>query len=65
PDVEEESINDGRLTIAYDQEGNLCAIQKGQASGLKVEEIMEMVKMGKEKVPEIREMIRGALEKNG
>ena len=65
PDVEEESINDGRLTIAYDQEGNLCAIQKGQASGLKVEEIMEIVKMGKEKVPEIREMIRGALEKNG
>jgi len=57
PVTEEEKVIDSRLTVATDEKGNLCALQKGGQEPLTTEEIDEMVKIGIEKCNELRKAL--------
>jgi len=57
PITEEEKIIDARLTIATDQNQNLCAMQKGGDSPLTEEEISKMTDIGIKKCDELRKAL--------
>ncbi|MBI3840373.1 MAG: exosome complex component Rrp42, partial [Thaumarchaeota archaeon] len=52
PNSEEEGVMDMRITITTDDEGNVCASQKGEASTITAEQVLEAadtsIKIGKE-----------------
>jgi exosome complex component RRP42 len=54
PWLEEEQIMDARLSIAIDDDGNICAIQKGGSGYFSPKQVMEAAKIAKEKIEEIR-----------
>jgi exosome complex component RRP42 len=62
PTWEEESIMDARLTAVYDSEGRLCAMQKGGSGGLKIDDVFQIVDVGKAKYLDIRKKIVEAVE---
>ncbi|MHA2297526.1 MAG: exosome complex protein Rrp42 [Candidatus Hodarchaeales archaeon] len=63
PSLEEERIADTRFTCAFTEEGRLCAVQKGLNGTLKQDQVMEMVKLGKEKCLEhINEIKENSIE---
>ncbi len=41
PDAEEESAMDMRITITTDEDGNVCASQKGEASGILPQQVLQ------------------------
>jgi exosome complex component RRP42 len=56
--LDEEYVMDARLTIALDQNGNICAIQKGGGSGyFTKEEIVEASKIALKKTEELRKLV--------
>ncbi len=56
--LDEEHVMDARLTMALDQNGNICAIQKGGGSGyFTKEEILEASKIALEKTKELRKLV--------
>jgi len=57
PWLEEEQIMDARLSIAIDDYGNICAIQKGGSGYFTQEQVLEAAKIAKEKVEEIRKKL--------
>jgi exosome complex component RRP42 len=57
PWLEEEQVMDSRLTMAFNNEGNICAIQKGGASGFTQQQILEGMKLAKEKAAELRKKL--------
>jgi len=57
PWLEEEQVMDSRLTMAIDDDGNICAIQKGGSGYFTPEQVLEAAKIAKEKVQEIREKL--------
>jgi len=61
PALDEEKALDSRITVATDQEGHICAMQKGDIGGFSLDEIMWAVKLSKAKGQEIRTMIKEAL----
>jgi len=58
PGLEEEQVMDARLTITIDDNGNICAIQKGDSGYLTLKEILEATKIAMEKVKEIHKEIK-------
>jgi exosome complex component RRP42 len=54
PISEEEKVIDARLTVATTSKGDLCAMQKGGDAPLSKEDIMQMIKIAKEKTNELR-----------
>lgn len=54
PTGEEEKAYESRLTVAFIEDGTLCAMQKGGDEGLTAEEIMQMVDIAHEKSQELR-----------
>ncbi|MEM5872152.1 MAG: exosome complex protein Rrp42, partial [Candidatus Aenigmatarchaeota archaeon] len=58
PNLEEEDVMDGRLTVTTTSDGNICALQKGGACAFTFENIEEALKLSIEKGNEIREMIK-------
>jgi exosome complex component RRP42 len=54
PWLEEEQIMDARLSIAIDDDGNICAIQKGGSGYFSPKQVMEAARIAKEKIEEIR-----------
>ena len=54
PWLEEEQVMDSRLSMALNDEGNICAIQKGCAGYFTQEQILEGMKIIQEKVAELR-----------
>ncbi len=58
PCLEEEEVLDARLTVGYSQNGNIVAMQKGGSGSFTQEEIVELVKRGREKAA----WLRGFLE---
>jgi exosome complex component RRP42 len=63
PTAEEETVMDARITFATDDEGNLCAGQKGNPGAFSLEQIMLAAETARTKGNEIRELIRGALSR--
>jgi len=53
PWLEEEQIMDARLSMAIDDDGNICAIQKGGSGYFSPQQILEAAKIAGEKAEEI------------
>jgi exosome complex component RRP42 len=57
PWLEEEQVMDARLSMAIDDEGNICAIQKGGSGYFTPEQVLETSKIAREKAEEIRKKL--------
>jgi len=56
--LDEEQVMDARFTIAMNQDGNICAMQKGGGSGyFTKEEILDAVKIASKKTAELRKIV--------
>jgi exosome complex RNA-binding protein Rrp42 (RNase PH superfamily) len=47
-------VMDARLTMAFNDEGNICATQKGGAGSFTQQQISEGMKLAQEKAAELR-----------
>jgi len=56
--AEEEAVIDARLSIAINDEGNICAIQKGLSGYFTQQEIIEASKLAREKAVELRKKLK-------
>ncbi|MBN1682555.1 exosome complex protein Rrp42 [Candidatus Bathyarchaeota archaeon] len=54
PNADEEEVMDVRLTITFDEDGNICTMQKSGSAGLTTDEIKKCINIAKAKAPEIR-----------
>jgi len=57
PWLEEENVMDARLTITFEKEGKICALQKGGSGHFTPKQILEAVKIASEKSEELRELV--------
>ncbi len=57
PWLEEEQVMDARLTITTDDDGNICAVQKGGSGYFTSKQIMEAAHIAREKAAEIRKSL--------
>ncbi len=57
PSFEEELVMNARLTIATDDDGDICAIQKGGSGYFSPEQIIEIAKITKDKAKEMRKKL--------
>lgn len=62
PSLDEERALDTRLTVATDQDQNVCAMQKGDVGGFTLEEIMWAVRLSKVKGEEIRALAKEVIQ---
>ncbi|WP_456367371.1 exosome complex protein Rrp42 [Thermococcus sp.] len=62
PNLDEERVMDGRLTITTDETGHISSVQKGEAGAFKLEEVMYAVEVALEKGREIREKVLEAVK---
>jgi exosome complex component RRP42 len=58
PILDEERVMDARLTVATDQKGDMCALQKGGFGTFTPDEIFEMVGRGAKKAKELRKYLK-------
>jgi exosome complex component RRP42 len=58
PWLEEEQVIEARLTMAFNDEGNICAVQKGRAGFFTQQQILEGMKLAKEKAAELRKKLK-------
>ena len=58
PWLEEEQAIDSRLTMAFNDEGNICAIQKGGAGYFTPQQILEGEKIAQKKAVELRKKLK-------
>lgn len=58
PLSEEEKSSDARLTVALNDKDIICAMQKGGETPLTSGEIIKMISLAKEKVKELRKILR-------
>jgi exosome complex component RRP42 len=57
PWLEEEQVMDARISIAFDDDENICAIQKGGSGYLEPKQVFEAAKIAKEKSTEMRKKL--------
>ena len=57
PWIEEEQVMDARLTMAINDEGNICAVQKGLSGYFTPQQILEASKIAQEKSAELRKKL--------
>jgi exosome complex component RRP42 len=57
PSKEEEEVMDCRLTVTFTDEGNICAMQKGEPGPLTPEEAVRAVEIARTKYNEIRDRL--------
>jgi exosome complex component RRP42 len=58
PWLEEEQTMEARISIAFDDDGNICAMQKGGSGYFTPEQVLEAAKIAKEKADEIRKKLK-------
>jgi exosome complex component RRP42 len=58
PTIDEEEVYDSRLTVAVTADERICALQKGGAQPMSVEEIDKMITIAKSAVKRLREKVR-------
>jgi len=58
PSLEEENVMEARLTMAVNDEGNICAIQKGLSGYFTPQQLIEASKLAREKAAEIRKKMK-------
>lgn len=64
PTSEEEAVMDARITLVSDEDGNLCAGQKGQPGTLNLDQAKSVVNIAKVKAKEVREIIKKGIMKD-
>lgn len=57
PTFEEEQVMDARISMAIEDDHNICAIQKGGSGYFEPNQILEAAKIAKEKAKEIRKKL--------
>jgi exosome complex component RRP42 len=57
PWLEEEQVMDARLTMTFDKDSNICAIQKGETGHFTTQQILEAAKIAQQKSAEIRKLL--------
>ncbi|UCE15959.1 MAG: exosome complex protein Rrp42 [Candidatus Bathyarchaeota archaeon] len=57
PWLEEEQVMDARITITTDKDGNICAMQKSGYGYFTMQQVLEAVKIAKEKAEELRKLV--------
>ena len=57
PWLEEEQVMDARLTMTFDKEEKICAIQKGGYGYFTTQQILEAAKIAREKTGELRKIL--------
>jgi len=57
PWLEEENVMDARLTITFEKDGKICAMQKGGSGRFTTKQILEAVKIASEKAKELRKLV--------
>jgi exosome complex component RRP42 len=57
PSLEEEQVVDARITFASNEEGNICAIQKGMSGYFTPQQILEASKIALDKAVELRKKL--------
>ena len=57
PWLEEENVMDARLTITFEKEGRICALQKGGSGHFTPKQILEAIKIASEKSEELRKIV--------
>jgi exosome complex component RRP42 len=57
PWLEEEQVMDARFSIAFDDDGNICAVQKGCSGSIAPNQILDAAKIAEEKAKEIRKKL--------
>jgi exosome complex component RRP42 len=57
PDAEEEQVMDSRISIAINDEGDICAIQKGGSGYFTPKQILEASKIAQQKAAEMRKKL--------
>jgi exosome complex component RRP42 len=57
PWLEEESVMDSRISLATNEDGNICAIQKGGSSYFTPQQILEASKIALDKAAELRKKL--------
>jgi len=57
PSLEEEQVMDARISIAFDDDDNICAVQKGGAGYFEPKELVEAARIAKEKATEMRKKL--------
>jgi exosome complex component RRP42 len=57
PWLEEEKVMDSRITLAINDDGNICAVQKGGSGYFTPQQILEASKIAQEKAVEIRKKL--------
>jgi exosome complex component RRP42 len=57
PWIEEEQVMDARISMAINDEGNICAIQKGGSGFFTPQQIVEASKLAQEKAAELRKKL--------
>jgi len=63
PSLDEEQVMSARLTVISDKDGRICAMQKGGAEALTIEEVKQGVAIALSKASEIRSKIIEAAQK--
>jgi len=58
PWLEEEQVMDARISMAINDEGNICAIQKGLAGYFTPQQIIDASKLAQEKAAEMRKKLK-------
>jgi exosome complex component RRP42 len=58
PWLEEEQVMDSRISIAFNDEGKICAMQKGGSGYFTQKQILEAMKLAKEKAAERRKKMK-------
>ena len=57
PTYEEEKVYDARLSVAVEEDGTLCALQKGGDEALSDEDILAMIDIAAGKTEELRKLL--------
>jgi exosome complex component RRP42 len=57
PWIEEEQVMDARISMAINDEGNICAIQKGGSGFFTPQQILEASKLAQQKAAELRKKL--------
>jgi exosome complex component RRP42 len=58
PGLEEEQVMDARISMALNEDGNICAIQKGLSGYFTPQQIIEASKLAQEKACELRKTLK-------
>jgi exosome complex component RRP42 len=58
PGLEEEQVMEARISMAINEDGNICAIQKGLSGYFTPQQIIEASKLAQEKAAELRKTLK-------